>query len=144
MSPTTARVLRVATFVAFGLVLVAGSAFVYRILSADPPAKTAEPRSGELSVTRAIDIAGREPLAVRGYVFAGPGGLGLRLCNGVQATSPPRCLGPYLDLERVNEGSFDLAEAETDDGPMLHPKGRAVTLRGTILGTVMDVEQILQ
>lgn len=137
MSRRTANLVRVATVVMFAVAAV----LAYRILNPGDPTSTPKASGAELQVDRAIAVAGREPLTVRGYVFDGPGGFGLRLCNGRENTSPPRCLGPFLDLDGVNEGSFALRSGETKDGEVRWTED-PLALRGTILGTRMTVSQI--
>lgn len=132
-----ANILRVATLVMFAIAAV----LAFRILNPGDPTSTPTPSGAEVQVDRAIAVAGREPLTVRGYVFDGPGGFGLRLCNGRENTSPPRCLGPFLDLDGVNEGSFTLRSGETKDGRVRWTE-ESLALRGTILGTRMTVSQI--
>lgn len=144
MTERSARVLRALTIVVCAAAVILGGRMLYELLTAESAVEVVEPRQGEMDVERAIGVAGPEPVAVRGYVFEGPGGLGLRLCNGIQKGDPPRCLGPFLDLYQVNRASFDLVEGESDDGPVFHPKGRAVTIRGVIVGTAMTVQQVLQ
>ena len=139
MSRRVANIVRVATLVMFAIAAV----LALRILNPGEPTSTPEPKASELQVDRAIAVAGREPLTVRGYVFDGPGGFGLRLCNGRENTSPPRCLGPFLDLDGVNDGSFTLRSGTTDDGPVRWTEA-PLALRGTILGTRMRVTQIYQ
>jgi hypothetical protein len=139
MSRTVANVLRVATIVVFAAVAV----LAYRTFTPSEPITVPEPRAGELPVDRAISVAVDRPLSVRGYVFDGPGGLGLRLCHGRKNTSPPGCRGPFLDLDRVNRGSFDLRSGTTDDGTVRWT-GDPLTLRGTILGTRMTVTEVLR
>ncbi|MGI8792092.1 MAG: hypothetical protein ACR2H3_02760 [Acidimicrobiales bacterium] len=143
MTERTAKIVRALTVAAFAAVVVAGGLFVVRVLDTEPEAKPAEVGDGELNVSRAIDVAQEDRLAVRGFVFDGPGGLGLRLCNGIQKKSPPLCLGPYLDLERIDRESFGLKKARTDDGDVHYP-GQPVTLLGVVHGTVMSVEQVLR
>ena len=139
MSERTGRVLRALTI---GVFVIAGVLFVRLVMPAEQ-AKEAEPRQGELDVADAISVAGQRPLAVRGYVFKGPGGLGLRLCDGKQPGSPPRCLGPFVDLYRIDEGSFSLESGKTDAGPVQWVKD-PLTIRGTIVGTAMTVSEVLQ
>ena len=125
------------------LVFVAAGVLFVRLFNPPPQAKEAEPREGELDVADAISVAGTKPLAVRGYVFKGPGGLGLRLCDGRQPGSPPRCLGPFVDLYRVDEGSFGLKTGKTDAGTVQWVDD-PLTIRGTIVGTARTVSEVLQ
>lgn len=139
MSRRTANVIRALTLI----LAVVAVALLVRMLRPGDPTTTPDPRAGETAVDQAIAIAGREPLIVRGYVFDGPGGLGLRLCNGRQNGSPPRCLGPFIDLDGVNQGSFALEEGETDDGPVRWTE-EPLALRGVLLGTRMRVTEVLR
>lgn len=138
MPVTTARILRALTVVVFGAVVVLG----FRTLNPPPERSIAEVRGGELNVSAAINgPAG--VVTVRGYVFSGPGGSGLRLCQGREASSPPECLGPFLDLDGVNEGSFSLEAKQTGDGDARWVE-EPIALRGTVLGTRMTVTEILR
>ena len=139
MTDRVAQALRALTIVVFVAVAVVG----WRTCNPQEAQTIPEPRAGELPVDQAINVAVDKPLLVRGYVFDGPGGLGLRLCNGRRNTSPPLCLGPFVDLDRVNEGSFSLESGETDDGTVQWMDD-PITLRGPILGTRMTVTEILR
>lgn len=140
MTARTANVLRIATFVVFALVALV---LVYRFaVGSGDDVDEVELGSGELQVDVAIAVAGRESVTVRGYVFSGPGSAPLRICNGIERGSPPRCIGPYLALEGVNEGSFNFREGEDDGRPMKWVPD-PVALHGRIAGTVMTVDQIL-
>lgn len=143
MSPTTARVLRVLTIAVFVGVLVAAGNLAYRAFAPGEPESVATPAGGELNVADAIDGPETGVLVVRGHVFDGPGGLGLRLCHGRQNTSPPLCLGPFLDLDGVNEGSFSFEEETTDEGEVRWVE-EPLALRGTIEGTRMNVTEVLR
>jgi hypothetical protein len=139
MSRAAANALRVATFVVFGVV-----AFVaYRAFNPPPAQSVPSPRAGEVHVDEAIGIATDRPLLVRGNVFDGPGGLGLRLCQGKRNTSPPRCIGPFLVLHQVDDGVFPLESGRTEDGEVRWMSD-PITLRGTIVGTRMDVSEVLR
>lgn len=142
MSHRGAQVLRIVTVAVFAAVAVLAVRLVLRAGDAEPTT-VAEPRQGELAVDLAIARAPTQPVIVRGYVFDGPGGLGLRLCNGRQNLSPPLCLGPYLDLDGVNEGSFSLETGQAEAGRVRWVDG-PLSLRGSIVGTRMTVAQILQ
>jgi hypothetical protein len=139
MSRAVANAVRVATFVVFAAVAV----LAYRTFNPPPAESVPTPRAGEVPVDQAISIATDRPLVVRGTVFDGPGGLGLRLCRGKRNTSPPRCIGPFLDLHGVDEGSFPLESASSEDGEVRW-MDEPVALRGSILGTRMDVSEILR
>jgi hypothetical protein len=139
MTNRQGQILRAATILVF---IAAGVLFVRMVVPQDA-AEEVEPRQGELDVADAISVAGQKPLAVRGYVFKGPGGLGLRLCDGKQNGSPPRCLGPFVDLYQVDEGSFGMKSAKTDDGEVKWVPD-PLTIRGTIVGTAMTVSEVLQ
>ncbi len=139
MTRRTANLLRIGTIA--GAVIAAW--LLYRLFTPDAPTQTPEPRAGETSVAIAINVAATEPLAVRGYVFQGPGGLGLRLCQGRQRGDPPNCLGPFLDLDGVNETSFSLRPGRIDGNPMQWSE-EPVTLVGPVVGTRMTVQQVLR
>lgn len=143
MKEGTARALRAATIAVFVAVVVVAAVAGWRTLNPGPTIRQPDLQRGEVSVARSIDVATRAPLTVRGFVFKGPGGLGLRLCDGFRREDPPKCRGPFLDLDRVNEGSFALEEGETDDGPILW-NDDSIALRGTVVGTRMTVEQVLR
>src|SRR5688572_20726670 len=98
MRPATARILRVLTFVVFAGVVV----LAFRTLNPPDERSIAEPRRGEVTVEAAIN-GSSGVVVIRGHVFSGPGGQGLRLCQGRKTTSPPGCLGPFVDLDGVNE-----------------------------------------
>lgn len=139
MNRTVANVLRVLTVVVF----LAVAFFAFRLFTPSEPQTIDEPKAGEIDVASAINGFEDRPVTIRGEVFVGPGGLGLRLCQGRQNTSPPTCLGPYVDLDGVNEGSFSFRTAKTDGGEVKYGEG-SLALRGTIVGTRFNVSEILQ
>lgn len=139
MTARNSRILRALTILVF---VIAGVLFIRLVLPPEGDVE-AKPQPGEFDVADAIAVAGQRPLAVRGYVFKGPGGLGLRLCDGKQAGSPPLCRGPFLDLYQVNEGFFGMKSGKTDDGEVKWVP-EPLTIRGTIVGTAMTVSEVLQ
>ena len=143
MNERTAKGLRAATAAVFVAVLVVIGTSAWRTLNPPPEIRNPELGPSETSVARSIDVSGRGVLTVRGYVFDGPGGLGLRLCDGLRSGDPPRCRGPFLDLDGVNQGNFALERGTTDDGPILW-SDTSIALRGRIDGTRMTVEQVLR
>jgi hypothetical protein len=140
MTTARANVLRVLTAVVF----VAVAILAVRAFTPAEPTTIPKLRAGETAVDQAISIAGTRPLIVRGHVFDGPGGLGLRLCNGRKNTATPGCLGPFLDLDGVNEGSFRLESGTTPEHLRVRWSPGDVALRGTIVGTRMRVTEILK
>ena len=129
---------RVATVVVF-----AGAGFfAWRLFNPPDPVERPTIRAGELGVQAAMSIAGREPVTARGYVFDGPGGLGLRLCDALRTGDPPQCLGPFVDLDGVDRGTFGLRPGKVDGKPMFYST-ETVALRGTIVGSRMQVLQVL-
>lgn len=139
MSNRTANLLRLATIVVFVAFFVL---LALRVFRPGEAVTVAEPKPGELNVVNSINRASMEPVVVRGQVFIGPGGLGLRICNGRQNTDPPLCLGPFLDLDGVNEGSFSFKSAKADAGTVKWVP-EPLALRGTIDGTRMAVSEVL-
>lgn len=140
MTVRVANLLRVATIIVF----IAFVALVAtRVFGRPDPQTVAEPQPGELNVANSINRASLEPVVVRGHVFIGPGGLGLRLCHGRQNTDPPLCLGPFLDLDGVNEGSFSFEAAKADAGTVKWVP-EPLALRGTVDGTRMAVSEVLR
>ena len=137
---TRAHLLRAATVAVFlAVVVIAVVRFFPQTSRTQRPDDTAD----ALSVERAIHVAGTRPITVRGFVFLGPGGFPLRLCAGVERLALPECLGPYITLRGVNEGSFDLRTAgEGDDARQFQEQ--PVTLLGVLNGTDMQVQQVLQ
>lgn len=137
MRLAVARGLRVLTAVVFVVVAVVA----VRTFSPKEERSIAEPRGGELQVRDAIN-GPPGVVVVRGHVFSGPGGLGLRLCHGRESTSPPACLGPYVDLDGVNEGSFSFESGQAPGGRVRWVED-PLALRGTIEGTRMRVTEVL-
>ena len=123
-------------------VVVAIGMLVFRLVGTDDPVERPDTGSGEVGVQTAISTAERDPLVVRGYVYEGPGGLGLRLCEGLHDGDPPTCLGPFLDLDGVDRGSFGM-EQDRLDGQLVRWVEDDVALRGVIVGTRMQVLQVL-
>lgn len=140
MSSRTANFLRVATIAVFLAFLVL---LYMRVFHPGERETIVEPERGELNVADAINRASMDPVVVRGHVFIGPGGLGLRICNGRQNTDPPLCLGPFLDLDGVNEGSFSFETGKADEG-IVKWVPEPIALRGTVDGTRMAVSEVLR
>jgi len=89
MTVRTANILRLVALGLLGVVVV----LALRVLNPPDPVQAAKPRGGEVSVSDALNQGVGKPMAVRGYVFEGPGGLGLRVCNGRKPGSPPSTCG---------------------------------------------------
>ena len=139
MSPGVGRALRVLVV----LVFLAVGVVAFRTLN--PPAQVQEPHSqgGELRVRDALNVAGTEPIGVRGYVFEG-GGYGLRVCDARHRGNPPRCRAPYFDLYGVEPERFDLEEGTDRTGLPVRWTKDSVAVYGSVLGTRMDVTQVLR
>ena len=134
------QITRAATVVVFVVVVVVA---VVRFFPDTSRTQRPEAATGELTVDRAIAVAGVEPVTVRGFVFLGPGPMPLRLCTGVEKLEVPECLGPYITLEGVNEASFDLRPVKKDANPHRYQR-ESVALLGVLTGTEMRVQQVLQ
>lgn len=71
-------------------------------LTDDPPKpEAAKPREGETSVAEAFRLQPAGAVIVRGYVFTGDG-FPVRVCDGIVRESPPRCVGPFLELRNLD------------------------------------------
>jgi hypothetical protein len=101
----------------------------------------AKAKAGELDVLDALTRNPRDQVTVRGYVMSGP--YGLRLCRGLKVTSPPNCVGPWLDLENVNEGSFSLRSGGRG-GTRVRWNPDPVSLLGRVSGSRLAVDQVVQ
>lgn len=141
-SALVANVLRVATVAVF---LVCGLLLFDLLVDRGPekrPFELPEFQPGELSVGAAISLETADPLTLRGFVFLGPGARELRLCMSRTRDHPPRCLGPFVSLEGVDPGSFELHSGDTDDGQVLYSPDD-VLLNGSLIGTIMQVSVVL-
>ena len=141
MTLRTARLLRAATFVMAG-VLVAVA--LTKLFAAPPKDEHIEPTTGTLTVNDAIQKISATPLAVRGFVFEGPGGLRLRLCDSRKPGSPPSCIGPFLDLYGPGIDALDLRTGRDDEGRRVRWSPDPVTLLGPVGGARLDVQQVLR
>ncbi|HUP87546.1 MAG TPA: hypothetical protein VM143_17975 [Acidimicrobiales bacterium] len=139
MTPRIANALRLLTIGVF----VAVALVAYRTFNPPAPSSVVAPQRGERNVADAINAADPGPIVVRGHVFLGPGGMGLRICQGRVNSSPPRCLGPFLDLDRVNEGSFALRSGKAKEGVVKWVE-EPIAMRGTTVGTRMTVLELLR
>ena len=137
----TAQLLRAATFVAAGLLVVA---VVVKLFASPAEDEHITAGGGTLTVTEAIQKISREPVPVRGFVFEGPGGLGLRLCDGRRPGSPPSCIGPFLDLYGPAVNALDLRTGEDGKGRRIRWSPDPVTLLGPVTGARLDVQQVLR
>lgn len=129
---------------AWTALLTAVGAFVVLLVGSgrDDDFEQVDLGSGEVSVADAIAVAGIDPLTVRGYVFVGAGYDFLRLCHARRGDDPPECIGPFLILEGIDPGGFELLDGETEFGPVRYSP-RDVALVGTIVGTGMQVSYVL-
>jgi hypothetical protein len=134
-----ARLLRVLTLLA--LFAVAVVAYLTFFGSNAETRQFPEVQAGETAVAAALDASPTRRLTVRGYVFddAGP----LRICHGRWKAEPPRCIGPYLELDRVDAGSFELERGEDRFGNAVLWSDDEVVLVGTVLGPRMTVISVL-
>ena len=140
MNQRTARILRVLTFAAFAAVVALA---VIKLRPEPGGDKAVELQRGELGVAEAISRAPLDPVQVRGFVFAGPGGLRLRLCEALRRGDPPSCIGPFLELDGVDEGSFGL-ESGGEGDERVRFLDESVALAGTVRGAEIQVTSILQ
>jgi hypothetical protein len=125
---------------AVGFLLALAGLAAYRA-AVRPTSHPAKARPGEIDVLQAVTLNPSGPVSVRGYVMSGP--YGLRLCRGLKGSSPPDCLGPWLELDGVNEGSFSLKSGRRGSttvswGP------QPVSLLGRVSGAHMAVDHVLQ
>jgi hypothetical protein len=133
------QVVRIATV----LVFIAVALLVVRLVgetrkSKDP--EVAEPTAAAASVSDVIANAQTaDVVAVRGFVFDG-GGTGPRLCARRKPTTPPLCLGPFLDLSGLPPGlPFRNGRAL---GRPIRWVDQPVTLYGHVTGTAMAVTDV--
>lgn len=141
MTLRSAHLLRAATFVAAGLFVIA---VAFQVFSSPPEDEHIESGRDGLRVNDAIQKISPTPVAVRGFVFEGPGGLGLRLCDGRRPGSPPSCIGPFLDLYGPGVDALDLRAGEDDKGRPVRWSPEPVTLLGPVSGARLDVQQVLR
>lgn len=132
-----AQGVRAATVIAFATALVLAARLL--LGSTGPGVETPALGAGELDVAHAITPGADRRVVVRGYVFDGPPAWGLRLCNARdRRDGAPHCVGPFLDLQGVDPGSFELRRAKTREGVEQYSPG-AVTVSGSVTGTVIHV-----
>ena len=137
MTVRTANVLRILTFVGAAVLIVGVlSKFVF---APEREPDEVQLKSDERSVAEAIRFSTLKPMGVRGYVFDGPGGLGLRLCDGRKPGDPPSCIGPFIDVSGPGLGAVPLEE-----GAGVRWSDDAVTFFGVVDGPAMVVEQVLR
>jgi hypothetical protein len=137
----TARLVRAATFVMAGVLV----ALVVSRFFADPPKdEHIDPARGTFTVNEAVQKISPTPIPVRGFVFEGPGGLGLRLCDSRKPGSPPSCIGPFLDLQGQGIDALDLRSGKDDHGRRIRWSPDPVTLLGPVHGARLDVQQVLR
>jgi len=68
----------------------------------------AVPRRDEVSVEQLYAPDAPREVVVRGYVIDAGDGLPARLCSGLHRASPPTCIGPFVDLEGLDENRLAL------------------------------------
>ena len=131
------RLLQVLTFAAFGL-----CAFLaFRLL--DRPVEIKQPTlpKDSVGVATAIQVGQEREIAVTGYLHEG-GGWPTRLCNGRDRADTPRCIGPFLYVERLDLNQFNLEKGTVEKRPVQWVD-EPVTLLGRIRGTEITVSQVL-
>ena len=138
MSERTGQILRILTVVAF----LACGVMAWRLLNGPDPVQRVESDGEALDVMTAIGVSRAKPMTVRGYLFEGPGVFELRMCNGRRGGSPPSCVGPYISLENVDRGSFELREGTVDEG-VVRWSPEPVTATGVLVGTLFTVQVVL-
>lgn len=99
------------------------------------------PKAGELTVSAAIGRSPTRPVTVRGFVFMRRG-FPPQLCSGRKPSSPPRCIGPFIDLSGLDESRLDLRRGTDGDVPVAWSDG-TVALLGTMNGSAMAVTEIV-
>ena len=145
MTDRTARIVRVLTFLAFGLVIL----FVLIRFFADDPGSrltAAEVRSGELDIPQALAVGPDETVVVRGFLFFDEE-RGLRLCTFREKGNPPECQEPYFDLIGIDRSSFNFdksARVEELDDLRLYWIEETVAVSGTVNGRELTVQDVLQ
>jgi hypothetical protein len=135
-----ARVLQVATIVAFGGCAV----LLYRIVAPGPTYEQPELDGKVIKVRDAIAVSKAEPLTVRGFVFQGPGARELRLCDGRKTGSPPSCIGPFVSIRNADRGQFVLEQATAGSEGTVYYSAGSVSIIGTVVGTVLTVDVVLR
>ena len=141
MTLRTAQALRVLTLLGAAVLLVGVlSKFVF---APEPKDEEVELSSDERGVADAIRRSTGAQMAVRGYVFEGPGGLALRLCDGRKPGDPPTCIGPFVELSGPGLGALALEDGSLD-GRRVRWSDDPVTLLGPVDGAAMVVEQVLR
>ncbi|MDQ1445716.1 MAG: hypothetical protein QOI20_2180, partial [Acidimicrobiaceae bacterium] len=98
-----ARVLQVLTFLAFGVCVV----LAIRLLDRPAEVKEAKAGQGSVGVAEAISVGQERNLGVTGYLFVG-GGWPMRLCAARTSARTPRCIGPFLYVENLDQSSFNM------------------------------------
>lgn len=106
------RVMRVVVIGALaGLVALVGLR-VAELLDDPPKPELAALRSDENSVADALVRRPENVIIVRGYVFAGDG-FPVRVCNGILRESPPKCVGPFLELRNLDPSRVPVRRQES-------------------------------
>ena len=143
MTDRTARIVRVLTFVAFGLVIV--FALVRFFDDPSPRTTAAEVKSGELDVPNALAVGPDESVVVRGFLFYDKE-RGLRLCTFREKGNPPECQEPFVDLVGVDRSSFNFDKsARVEELDLrLYWVEETVAVSGTVNGRELTVQEILQ
>lgn len=101
-----------------------------------PTVRRAESNGDGLSVMDAINRAPNIAFAVRGYVV--DDGAFVQLCNGLELSSPPKCVGPSLLLRNLDLARINLVTAKT----VKYTKD-PVILGGNVDGTQLLVVDVL-
>lgn len=108
-------VVRALIFLVVGGLAVALGLRVWGLLDRPPSTSTAEVRKDEMPVAEALGRQPTKPVIVRGYVFAGDG-FPVRVCNGIRRTSPPSCIGPFLELRNLDPSRVPVRKQRDDKG----------------------------
>lgn len=114
-APRAPLIVRIAVFVVVGGLALALALRIKGLLDEPPRTAQPKPRPGELTVGEALGRQPDKPVVVRGYVFANDG-FPVRVCAGIKRTSPPSCVGPFLELRNLDPSRVPVRQERDDKG----------------------------
>lgn len=119
-------------------VVLAGTAAVAVLsLGGDQAVQRVESDEDALAVEDALLTRSADATVVRGYAFVDTSG-GIRLCTGIDRTSAPACIGPFVTVHGIDPNRLPLqrgeAVAHTDE---------PVSVLGTLQGDQLHATELV-
>lgn len=129
------------------IALIAGLAAMVGLrvaeLFEDPPKpEIAVKRTDETSVADAFRLQPQGTIIIRGYVFTGDG-FPVRVCDGILRESPPKCVGPFLELRNLDPSRVPVRIQEDKERGAVIWSPESVAFLGQVAQDRFIVQELL-